>query len=676
MKIASDIVDKIDHLRQEIEKQNYNYYVLDAPEVSDDVFDQKFRELVTLEKQYPSLITPSSPTQRVGTPPLSAFRTIRHRTPMRSLNNAFNEGEVSDFDLRMREKLKVDSVTYAVEPKLDGAAVSLTYENGKLIQAATRGDGYEGEDVTENIKTVRTIPLKLSGCNIPRFLEVRGEIHMRKADFILLNQRQKAQEGKIFVNARNAAAGSLRQLDPRITATRPLTFFAYVLESLEGAPSPQTHQQMMYYLKSLRIPVCPERDLVSGVGELLAYFQRMRRLRETLPYEMDGVVYKVNSLKHQQEIGFVRRAPRFALAHKFPAEEAFTQVEEILVQVGRTGTLTPVAQLKPIFVGGATITHATLHNEDEVHRKDVRKGDTVCVRRAGDVIPEVVAVIQKHRPPGAGTFIMPQSCPACKSKVIRLENESAARCTNGLNCPAQMKGAILHFAGRRAMNIHGMGKKLVQQFIDQELIHSVSDLYSLEIASLLRLDRMARKSAQNIIDAIDKSKETTLARFIYALGIRHVGEATAKDLARRFGDIDRLMKADEEELQYIPELGPVVSKSITEFFTEIHNKETVNRLRKSGIRWEHVFGQSREDVQLQGKIFVLTGTLKQLTREEAKIKIEASGGKISNSVSKKTTYLIAGEKPGSKLEKAQSIGVTILDETDFLLLFKETVKER
>ncbi len=670
MSIPSETIQKIQQLRQQIEQHNYNYYVLDSPTVSDAVFDHLFRELAALEEKHPELITPDSPTQRVGASALSTFKEVRHRSPMLSLNNAFDEQAVSEFDRRMREGLEADIVTYAVEPKLDGAAISLIYEEGRLVQAATRGDGTTGEDVTENIRTVRIIPLKLSGTTIPSFLEVRGEIHMRKADFIRLNQKQAEKGEKIFANARNAAAGSLRQLDSRMTAQRPLSFFAYAVGELEGLPAPTTHDDMIDFLRQLKIPVCPERNLVQGLKGLLEYYQKMGDSRAQLPYDMDGVVYKVNDLKQQTKMGFVARAPRFALAHKFPAEEAITLVEDITIQVGRTGALTPVARLKPVFVGGVTVTNATLHNEDEVHRKDVRVGDTVRVRRAGDVIPEVAGVMIENRPSRTQVFAMPQQCPVCGSNVLRLENESVTRCINGLYCPAQRKGAIMHFASRRAMNIDGLGEKLIAQLINKKIITTAADLYDLKVSTLTALERMAEKSAHNIIDAIEKSKRTTLARFIYALGIRNVGEATAKDLAAFFGSLDCLINADITQLEGIPEVGPIVAKNIAAFFSESHHREFIDHIRASGISWEEGPQHIPHTLPLSGKTFVLTGTLQKMSRDTAKEEIEKAGGKVTGSVSKKTDYVVLGVDPGSKLEKAKTLGLTILDEEDFSALLK------
>ncbi|MBU3735695.1 MAG: NAD-dependent DNA ligase LigA, partial [Methylobacterium sp.] len=532
---------RITALREEILRHDYLYYVLDAPEVPDNEYDRLFRELQALEAQYPERVTPDSPTQRVGGQPAREFSSVSHRLPMLSLNNAFGEDEAAAFDRRVREGLGVGQVGYAVEPKFDGLAISLVFEHGLLAQAATRGDGYTGEDVTANIRTIRAIPVRLATADAPAILEVRGEVLMLKRDFERLNRQQQACGEKLFANPRNAAAGSLRQLDPRITASRPLSFFAYGIGSAEGAPEFTTHAGTMDYLAALRLPVTRERGVVQGLEGLLAYYRSIGARRPSLPYDIDGVVYKVNSLAQQRELGFVSRAPRFAVAHKFPAEEALTLVEAIDVQVGRTGAITPVARLKPVFVGGVTVTNATLHNQDEISRKDVRVGDTVSVRRAGDVIPEVVRVLAERRPSGTAPYdllrAIGHACPVCGSHVIRLEDEAVARCSGGLYCPAQRKQALLHFAGRRAMDVEGLGDKLVDQLVDLGLVHHLADIYRLDPATLSGLERMAEKSAWNLIDALERSKRTTLARFIYALGIRNVGEATARDLARHFGNL-------------------------------------------------------------------------------------------------------------------------------------------
>jgi DNA ligase (NAD+) len=572
------------------------------------------------------------------------------------------------------EGLAADCVEYTAEPKFDGLAVSLRYENGVFKTGATRGDGDTGEDITLNLKTIRSIPLKLPVNHPPALLEVRGEVLMLKKDFLRLNQQQSARGEKEFANPRNAAAGSLRQLDPGITATRHLTFFAYGAGQCDDAQLPQdTHHNMLRYLSSLHFPVSKECRVVTGLPGLLEYYRTIGAKRDDLPYAIDGVVYKVNSLLFQEKLGFVSRAPRFAIAHKFPAQEVMTQLLDIDVQVGRTGALTPVARLQPVFVGGVTVTNATLHNADEIERKDVRIGDTVIVRRAGDVIPEVVAVVAEKRPPGALVFTLPAHCPVCGAKAVRLPGEAVARCTGGLFCPAQRKQALLHFASRRAMDIEGLGDKLVDQLVDQAIVRTPADLYRLGIAALANLERMADKSANNIVNAIEKSKRTTLARFIYALGIRNVGEATAKDLAAHLGSLDRLMAADSERLQQIPDVGPIVAQSIADFFAEAHNREVIEQLRASGVRWDEHEGKSLltgTAAPLSGKTFVLTGTLPTMSREEAKEKIEALGGKVSGSVSKKTDYVVVGTDPGSKYDKAVSLGITLLDEAGLQALLQ------
>jgi DNA ligase (NAD+) len=662
MRAPRDAVERAQQLRAEVEAHNYRYYVEDAPTISDAEFDRLFRELQDLESRYPELATPDSPTQRVGGAPTTTFQPVAHRVPMLSLNNAFSEEEVAAFDRRAREALESEHVRYECELKFDGLAISLTYENGLFTQGATRGDGTTGEDVTANLRTVRTIPLRLAGRAVPERLEVRGEVLMFRGDFLRLNERQRSRGEKEFVNPRNAAAGSLRQLDPRITAARPLRFFAYGVGEVAGAALPETQHELLGWLQHFGLPVNAESRVVEGIAGLLEFYARVQAKRADLPYDIDGVVYKVDRLDWQQRLGFVSRAPRFAVAHKFPAEEATTEVHDIQVQVGRTGALTPVARLAPVFVGGVTVTNATLHNEDEVRRKDVWRGDTVIVRRAGDVIPEVVRVA-KHGPRRkADRFVMPAACPECGSAVTRLPDEAVSRCTGGLICPAQRKQALLHFASRRAMDIEGLGEKLVDQLVDGGIVHTPADVYKLGVAKLAALERMGDKSAQNLLASLEKSRHTTLARFIYALGIRNVGETTAKDLARHFGDIDALMAADEAALQDVPDVGPVVAMSIRQFFGEPHNVEVVEQLRAAGVRWPAGAPARRAAGPAAGRTFVLTGTLPTMTRDDATAMIESHGGKVTGSVSKKTDYVVAGADAGTKLEKARVLGVAILDE--------------
>ncbi len=678
MSIPENIRQQAQKLRETVELHNYRYYVLDAPIIPDVEFDRLFRELQQLEQRYPQLVTPDSPTQRIGAAPLKEFSQVTHRTPMLSLNNAFAEAEVEVFDRRVCQSLEADNVEYAVEPKFDGLAVSLCYENGIFATGATRGDGYTGEDVTLNLRTVKSIPLHLPGGlhgnHHPALLEVRGEVLMLKVDFEKLNQQQRDRGEKEFMNPRNAAAGSLRQLDPGITANRRLTFFAYGIGTHAGGGMPHDkHSHVMDYLASLHFPVARERQVVSGAAGLLTYYHAIGAMREQLPYDIDGVVYKVNDLAQQERLGFVSRAPRFAIAHKFPAQEAVTELLGIDVQVGRTGALTPVARLQPVLVGGVTVTNATLHNEDEIRRKDVMIGDHVIVRRAGDVIPEVVAVVMEQRPGNARQFIMPDHCPVCGARAVRLPGEAVTRCTGGLFCPAQRKQALLHFASRRALDIEGLGDKLVEQLVDKAIVRTPADLYKLGIIALASLERMADKSASNVVAAIAKSRSTTLARFIYALGIRNVGEITAKELARYFGNLEQLLTADAESLQQVPDVGPVVAQSIADFFAERHNCEVIEQLRAAGVHWQEGSGAQQAALssgRIGGRTFVLTGALPNLPREEAKEKIEAAGGKVTGSVSKKTDYVVAGADPGSKYDKAIELGITILDETGLLQLLQ------
>ena len=662
-------------LRAQLHRLGHHYYVLDAPLVSDAAYDALFQELQVLETAHPELRTPDSPTQRVGGAVLDGFATVRHTVPMLSIRTETDTGPTGAqaFDARIRKELELEdsapAVEYLAELKFDGLAMSLRYEGGVLVQAATRGDGEYGEDVTHNIRTIGQIPLRLQ--DAPPVLDVRGEVYMRRADFEALNARQRAridagERGeKTFVNPRNAAAGAVRQLDPAIAAQRPLSFFAYGLGEVQGGPQWSTHAAMLQALQDWGFPVAQQRRIAAGADALVQFHADMGAQRETLPFEIDGVVYKVNSLALQQRLGFVSREPRWAVAHKYPAQEQSTQVLAIDVQVGRTGKLTPVAKLAPVFVGGVTVTNATLHNEDEARRKDVRVGDTVLVRRAGDVIPEVVSVLPQ--PAGADAprgevFTMPRSCPVCGSAAMREEGEADYRCTGGLVCSAQRKQAILHFAQRRAVEVEGLGEKLVDQLVDGGLIRTLPDLYRLGFATLVALDRMAEKSAHNIVDALERSKATTLPRFLFGLGIRHVGEATAKELARHFGDIDAVMDATEEQLLAVNDVGPTVAMSIRTFFDQPHNREAVQQLRACGIHWPAIEAASDAPKPLAGLTFVITGTLPTLGRDAAKTLIENAGGKVAGSVSKKTSFVLAGTEAGSKLEKAQELGVAVIDE--------------
>jgi DNA ligase (NAD+) len=661
--VPAKIAQRAAKLRIDIDAHNYRYYVEDAPAVSDAEYDSLFRELQAIERDYPALATPDSPTQRVGGQPATEFDPVTHRVPMLSLNNAFADEEAEAFDRRVRSALGVEQVDYAVEPKFDGLAVSLVYERGHFTLGATRGDGYTGENVTANLRTVRAIPMRLPA-DAPPLLEVRGEVLMLKRDFAALNAAQGSAGEKVFVNPRNTAAGALRQLDPAITASRRLAFFSYGVGAVEwgAVKPPATQDALLKLLAALRLPIASQRSVVRGLEGLLGYYRAVGSQRDKLPFQIDGVVYKVNQFEHQERLGFVSRAPRFALAHKFPAEELPTEVLAINVQVGRTGALTPVARLKPVFVGGVTVVSATLHNEDEVRRKDVRVGDTVIVRRAGDVIPEVVRVLPESRQPNAPQFVLPKRCPECGSKVVRLPDEAIARCSGGLVCPAQRKQALLHFASRRALDIEGLGDKLVDQLVDSGRVHTPADIYRLDVAALAALDRMADKSAANVVAAINKKRATTLARFIYALGIRHVGETTAADLAHHFGTLDALLAADEHALLEVRDVGPVLVQSILQFFAEPHNRKVIADLRAAGVHWAETAPRRARAGKLSGLTFVLTGTLPTLARDDAKALIEEHGGKVAGSVSKKTSYVVAGAEPGSKLDKAGELGVPVLDE--------------
>jgi len=663
-----NIKDKIQELIEKISTFDYQYYVLDNPSISDFEYDKIFRSLVDLENENPELIRPDSPSQRVGGKALDAFESVIHRQAMLSLNNAFDEDELIAFDKRIKDDIGIDEVEYAVEPKFDGLAITLTYENGIFVQGATRGDGYTGENVTHNLKTIRSIPTKLNYIHPPKLLEVRGEVLMLKKDFELLNQKQESLGEKQFANPRNAAAGSLRQLDPRITATRPLTFFSYGLGVCEPNLNLKTHTQTIQLLKQFNLPISDLSTSVKGVKGLQSFYDKVSKLRDALAYDIDGVVYKVNSFNYQNELGFLSRAPRWAIAHKFPAEEALTEILDINVQVGRTGAITPVARLKPVFVGGVTVTNATLHNEDEMTRKDVHIGDIVSVRRAGDVIPEIVRVLINKRPKTIKKFRMPTECPECGSALVRIDDEAIIRCSGGLVCPAQQKQSIIHFASRKAMDIEGLGDKSVEQLVTVGLIHELPDIFKLKLEQLINLDRMAEKSSRNLLDAIEKSKSTSLPRFIYALGIRNVGESTAKDLAGFYGDLDEIMKQTEESLQIVPDIGPTVAKSISDFFRQTKSREVINSLIGLGVHWPKYDIKKSSSGIFATKTFVLTGTLPSMSREEAKSIIEMNGGKVVGSVSKKTDYVVAGSDAGSKLTTAQELGLKIISQQELLKL--------
>ncbi len=666
----STAATRVAELRERLDRYNYQYYVLDNPELPDAEYDRLMLELRELEARYPELLRADSPTQRVGAAPAAAFGAVRHRVPMLSLDNAFSDQEVRDFDRRIRERLPLkEPIRYAAEPKMDGLAVSARYKNGLFVQAATRGDGETGEDITQNLRTIGSLPLKLRAADAPRVLEVRGEVFMPLAGFVKLNKEAAARGEKVFVNPRNAAAGSLRQLDPRVTAARPLDLFIYGIGEVEGGETPTHHSELLKSLHRLGFKVCPQSRVVESIEGCLEYYRDMGAARSKLPYQIDGVVYKVDDMELQRQLGFVSRAPRWAIAHKFPAEEALTTVRGIEFQVGRTGALTPVARLEPVFVGGVTVSNATLHNMDEMTRKDVRPGDTVVVRRAGDVIPEVARVLAERRVAGAKLVKLPKFCPVCGSPVVREADQAVARCTGGRACAAQRKEEIKHFASRRALDIQGLGDRLVEQLVDQDRVRTPADLFDLETEQLAELERMGEKSAQKLQSAIAAAKRTTLPRFLYALGIRDVGEATALALAQHFADPAALRAASVEELQQVPDVGPVVAGHIHAYFFNAENAKLVDRLLASGITWPTPARPSR--ARLAGRTFVLTGTLATMTREAATEAINQRGGKVSGSVSKKTAYVVAGEDPGSKLEKARDLGVAVLDEKAFLKLLRD-----
>jgi DNA ligase (NAD+) len=666
------VVKEIEALRSEIDHHNYLYHSLDRPDITDREFDQLFRRLTELENQYPQLITTESPTQRVGSDPLSSFQQVQHRLPMLSLGNAFNAEDLRDFDRRIKNRLdSEEDLTFTCEPKIDGVAVSLLYEEGRLVQGATRGDGTSGEDITANVKTIEAIPLRLRAEGYPSTLEVRGEIYISKSGFTKMNERAARDGEKPFVNPRNAAAGSLRQLDSRLTAKRPLTMYCYSVGLVEGGDLPGRQGEVLQSLQEWGFRTNPLVETVTGIEKCIEYYSRMLTIRDGLPYEIDGVVIKVDDISLQDQLGLLTRTPRWAIAHKFPADEAATRVEDVEFQVGRTGAITPVARLKPVFVGGVTISNATLHNMDEITRLGLMIGDQVIIQRAGDVIPKIVRVLEDSRSPDARMIQLPQVCPACGSDVVTAIGEVVARCTGGMYSSAQRKENIRHFASRLAMDIDGLGEKLVYQLVDEKLIQTSADLYRLRVEDLTPLERMAPKSANNLIEALERSKLTTLPRFIYSLGISEVGESTARSLAQYFDDLDTIMSADEESLQQVPDVGPVVAGKIAVFFRQSHNREIIESLRQSGITWP-VREIGREQVQsLEGQTFVLTGTLSEVSRNEAKVKLQSLGAKVSGSVSGKTSYVVAGDAAGSKLKKAEELGIEILTAEAFLALLLE-----
>ncbi len=676
MTASPEIKKKIESLREEIRYHNFRYHTLDDIEIPDAEYDRLFRELQTLEQEYPELISMDSPTQRVGAEPSGSLTTVRHRLPMLSLDNVFSEEELREFHARVADKLEFEDdapdLRYAAEPKLDGAAVSLLFEDGIFVRAATRGDGTTGEDITHNVRTIESVPLRLMGKGFPDTLEIRGEVFMPRAGFEAYNERARKTGDKTFVNPRNAAAGSLRQLDPKLTAQRPLDMYVYSVGLVEGGDLPDCHSETMKTLRKWGLKTCPENRVVKGVEGCLDYYRRIEAKRDSLAYDIDGVVYKVDSLAMQRELGFVSRAPRWAIAHKFPAQEELTLVEGVEFQVGRTGALTPVARLAPVFVGGVTVSNATLHNIDELHRKDVRVGDTVIVRRAGDVIPEVVSVVLTKRPGKTRRIQLPKLCPVCKSHVRREEGEAVARCTGGLFCKAQRAEALKHFVSRKAMDIDGLGAKLIEQLVAEDRLADPSDLFHLGREELSARERMGDKSADNLVNAIEASKSTTLARFLFALGIREVGEATAESLASYFGSLPAIQAASVEDLTKVPDVGPVVARRVRSFFDEQHNLDVIQQLMQCGVHWKDSEPTPvAADGPLSGNIFVITGTLPTMTRDEAKRRIIRNGGRVTGSVSSKTDFLVAGEKAGSKLSKAQKLGIRVLDETGLLELLAD-----
>ncbi|ERS86760.1 NAD-dependent DNA ligase LigA [Marinobacter sp. EVN1] len=670
--VPEAIRKRVDSLRATLEDHNYYYYVLDDPRIPDAEYDRLFRELQDLEAEHPELASEDSPTRRVGSSAETSFEEVTHRLPMLSLDNAFSEDELRDFDRRVRDRLGEDgTIEYVCEPKLDGLAVSLHYENGTLTRAATRGDGYTGEDITANIRTIPSVPLKLRGSGYPDLVEVRGEVYMPRAGFEKLNERLAEQGEKTFVNPRNAAAGSLRQKKSTVTAKRPLELCAYSMAVTDETVLPETHWDSLQLVRGWGFRINPEMRKAEGVEACLDAYNELMAKRDSLPYEIDGIVFKVNRLDFQQELGFVSRAPRWAIAHKFPAQEELTVIEDVEFQVGRTGAVTPVARLKPVFVGGVTVSNATLHNMDEIRRLDVHIGDTVFIRRAGDVIPQVVKVVPEKRPAKASMVKMPEHCPVCGSDIVQIEGEAVARCSGGLYCPAQRKEAIRHYASRKAMDIEGLGDRLIEVLVDEGMVSTVADLYRLTKFQIASLERMGDKSAANLIAAIDRSREPVLWRFLYALGIREVGEATAKGLAAHFGTLEAISQADEETLQTVPDVGPIVAGHIRSFFDQPHNQETLAALKEAGVTWQEEQVLSADEQPLNGQTWVLTGTLSGMTRDQAKEKLEQLGAKVAGSVSKKTACVVAGEAAGSKLTKAEQLGVPVLDEEGLANLLRE-----
>lgn len=670
--VPETIRKRVDSLRATLEDHNYYYYVQDDPRIPDAEYDRLFRELQKLEAEHPELATEDSPTRRVGSSAETSFEEVIHRLPMLSLDNAFSEDELRDFDRRVRDRLGADgAIEYVCEPKLDGLAVSLHYENGTLTRAATRGDGYTGEDITANIRTIPSVPLKLRGSGYPDLVEVRGEVYMPRAGFEKLNERLAEQGEKTFVNPRNAAAGSLRQKKSTVTARRPLELCAYSMAVTDESVLPETHWDSLQLVRDWGFRINPEMRKAEGVEACLDAYNELMAKRDSLPYEIDGIVFKVNRLDLQQELGFVSRAPRWAIAHKFPAQEELTIIEDVEFQVGRTGAVTPVARLKPVFVGGVTVSNATLHNMDEIRRLDVHIGDTVFIRRAGDVIPQVVKVVPEKRPAMAPMVEMPEHCPVCGSDIVQIEGEAVARCSGGLYCPAQRKEAIRHYASRKAMDIEGLGDRLIEMLVDEGMVSTVADLYRLTKFQIASLERMGDKSAANLIAAIDRSREPALWRFLYALGIREVGEATAKGLAAHFGTLEAISEADEETLQTVPDVGPIVAGHIRSFFDQPHNQETLAALKEAGVTWQEEQILSADEQPLNGQTWVLTGTLSGMTRDQAKEKLEQLGAKVAGSVSKKTACVVAGEAAGSKLAKAEQLGVPVLDEEGLANLLRE-----